>query len=115
MTPTPPAPRLAGPRRVTPRRLGAAAAVYGVFVAGWYLGQPVSPACHVDQAALDRIAEERGTSPSPTPTFTRGPVHDSLTVTDVTLSQTFTTYAVSCTNDTSERPRLQAWLEGDWR
>jgi hypothetical protein len=107
------------PSRVTPRRLGAAAAIYGVFVAGWYLGQPVSPECRVDQAALDRIAEEHGTDPSPTPTPTPapGPAHDSLVVTDVSVSQTFTftTYAVACTNDTSERPRLEAWFEGVWR
>ncbi|MGW8064293.1 hypothetical protein ACVV2G_18975 [Streptomyces ziwulingensis] len=39
------------PHRVAPRRLGAAAAVYGVFVAGWYLGRPVTPECRVDRAA----------------------------------------------------------------
>ncbi|AQS68851.1 hypothetical protein [Streptomyces pactum] len=122
------------PRRVTPRRLGAAAAIYGVFVAGWYLGQPVTPECHVDQAALDRIAEEYEPVPFPTPTPTptaypsrydpvsplpsapmpdpaRGPRGGA----DVHLSQTFADYAVACTNDTGERPRLRAWFEGDWR
>ncbi|WP_406515064.1 hypothetical protein OH809_10960 [Streptomyces sp. NBC_00873] len=122
------------PRWVTPRRLGAAAAIYGVFVAGWYLGQPVTPECHVDQAALDRIAEEYEPEPSstPTPTPTAYPSrYDSKSPlpldptpdpasnphggADDRLSQTLTTYAVACTNDTSERPRIRAWFEGHWR
>ncbi|MDG9728113.1 hypothetical protein [Streptomyces sp. DH41] len=109
------------PRWVTPRRLGAAAAVYGVFVAGWYLGQPVTPECHVDQAALDRIAEEHEEeqavepppAPSPTPSATAFPTYGTLEDdARSSMSLTFTTYAVACTNDTSERPRLGAWLEG---
>ncbi|MBL3671443.1 hypothetical protein JL475_37245 [Streptomyces sp. M2CJ-2] len=122
------------PRRVTPRRLGAAAALYGVFVAGWYLGQPVTPECHADRAARDRIAEEYETAPTPTPTPTAYPSrHASISPhpldptpdpashppggADARRSQTITitTYAVACTNDTSERPRLRAWLEGHWR
>ncbi|MEE1812810.1 hypothetical protein [Streptomyces sp. BE133] len=126
------------PRWVTPRRLGAAAAIYGVFVAGWYLGQPVTPECHVDQAALDRIAEEYETEPSrtPTPTPTAYPSrYDSKSPlpldptpdpayktpynprggADDRLSQTVVSYAVACTNDTSERPRMRAWFEGHWR
>ncbi|MBM7170491.1 hypothetical protein JQK87_19270 [Streptomyces sp. G44] len=107
------------PRRVTPRRLGAAAAVYGVFVAGWYLGQPVTAECRVDRAALDRFAEQY--EPEPFPTLTplpiptpdvsydpRGGAHDTVT-------QTLTASAAACTDDTSERPRLQAWFEGHWR
>ncbi|WP_104635176.1 hypothetical protein [Streptomyces sp. MH60] len=104
------------PRRVTPRRLGAAAAVYGVFVAGWYLGQPVAPECRADQAAIDRAAERYRTQPSPTPAPIAGPASDSLVVgNDHVMSLTYTSYAVACTNDTSERPRLGAWFEGDWR
>lgn len=130
------------PRWVTPRRLGAAAALYGVFVAGWYLGQPVTPECHVDQAALDRIAEEYETAPPPTPTPTPTPTaypsrHASKSPlpldptpdpahktpyhppggADARWSQAFTvtTYAVACTNDTSERPRMRAWFQGHWR
>ncbi|PWI08107.1 hypothetical protein DIZ27_24620 [Streptomyces sp. NWU339] len=120
------------PRRVTPRRLGAAAALYGVFVAGWYLGQPVTPECHVDQAARDRIAEEYETAPSPTPTPTGYPSrYDSKSPLPLDptpdpashppggasdrWSQTITIYAVACTNDTSERPRMRAWFQGHWR
>ncbi|MEJ1201637.1 MULTISPECIES: hypothetical protein [unclassified Streptomyces] len=121
------------PRWVTPRRLGAAAAIYGVFVSGWYLGQPVTPECRVDQAALDRITEEYETGPTPTPTPTRTayppqydsetrlprdptpePFHDLPRVADDGLSVTLRAYAVACVNDTSERPRLQGWFEGHW-
>ncbi|MGW0956465.1 hypothetical protein [Streptomyces sp. NPDC002545] len=114
------------PRWVTPRRLGAAAAIYGVFVAGWYLGQPVTPECHVDQAALDRIAEEYeiGPSPTPTPAPTVYPSrYDSMSPlpldptpdrADARLSQAVVSYAVACTNDTSERPRIREWFEGHW-
>ncbi|MFB7654039.1 MULTISPECIES: hypothetical protein [unclassified Streptomyces] len=110
--------------RITPRRLGTAAAIYGVFVAGWYLGQPVTPECHVDQADLDRIAEEYETEPSPTPTPSANPsrygsgpglAHIPGGGTYVRQTQTITAYAVSCTNDTSERPRMRAWFEGQWR
>ncbi len=120
-------------RRITPRRLGAAAALYGVFVTGWHLGQPVTPECHVDQAALDRIAEEYGPEPSPTPTptptaYPSGPgaksplppvptrfmSHDLSFDAAAVSTLTVTSYAVTCTNDTSERPRMQAWLEGHW-
>ncbi len=31
------------------------------------------------------------------------------------LSQTFVSYAVACTNDTSDRPRMRAWIEGHRR
>ncbi|WP_217164315.1 hypothetical protein [Streptomyces sp. AC512_CC834] len=116
------------PRRVTPRRLGAAAVVYGVFVAGWYLGQPVTPDCHVDRAAVDRAEKRYGTEPSATPAPAYSPIpapsafpdrsflEDAHTVPSPHVETlTITSYAVTCTNDTSERPRLRAWFEGDWR
>ncbi|MFF8659081.1 hypothetical protein [Streptomyces huasconensis] len=107
------------PRRVTPRRLGAAAAVYGVFVAGWYLGQPVTPECRADRAVLDRFAEKY--EPEPSPTLTRMPVptpgqsYDPRDGARDTVTQTLTAYAAACTNDTSERPRLHVWLDGHWQ
>ncbi|MCF2126685.1 hypothetical protein L1I79_09505 [Strepomyces sp. STD 3.1] len=113
------------PRRVTPRRLGAAAVVYGVFVAGWYLGQPVTPDCPVDRAGLGGAAGEYGTEPSPAPppapTETSAPTQypdpdfSVVGVARATLSVTIDSYAVACTDDTSERPRLRAWLDGHWR
>ncbi|MFL9659211.1 hypothetical protein ACJ7VE_36510 [Streptomyces sp. PB17] len=110
------------PRLVTPRRLGAAAVVYGVFVAGWYLGQPVTAECRVSQAA-----ERHDPGPSPAPGVAYSPVpapsaypdhsglEDAHTVrAPVVDTLTVTSYAVACTNDTSERPRLRAWFDGDW-
>ncbi|MGW2298928.1 hypothetical protein [Streptomyces violaceorubidus] len=117
------------PRRITPRRLGAAAVVYGVFVAGWYLGQPVTPECHVDRAALGRAAAERdGTEPSVAPSRAYSPLPaasvfpDRGAPEDVPTPQsagsvqtlTVTAYAVACANDMSERSRLRAWADGDW-
>ncbi|MFE7234691.1 hypothetical protein ACFVAF_29405 [Streptomyces sp. NPDC057596] len=104
-----------------------------MFVAGWYLGQPVTPECHVDQAALDRIAEEYeiGPSPTPTPAPTVYPSrYDSMSPlpldptpdpacnprggADARPTQTFASCTVACTNDTTERPRIREWFEGHW-
>ncbi|MER5477744.1 hypothetical protein ABT026_12330 [Streptomyces sp. NPDC002734] len=104
-------------RRITPRRLGVAAAVYGVFVAGWYLGQPVSPECQVDEAARDRLAEEYG-QPEPSPTLTPTEMappsaHDPSSTTDSSLvAITIATYVLPCTNDMTKLPRLEKWLTG---
>jgi hypothetical protein len=122
------------PRRITPRHLGAAAVVYGVFVAGWYLGQPLAPECRVDRAALDRFAEEHGTEPSdapaatptasPSPDATWSPLPSGAKPEPSPYGSSGDTarpvvtidfHAVACTNDTGERPRLRAWFEGDWR
>lgn len=99
--------------------------VYGVFVAGWYLGQPVTPECHVDRAALDRAAERYRPEPSPTPAPAyspipassafpdRGALADTRTVQFMAVDTlTVTSYAVACTNDMGERPRLRAWFDG---
>ncbi|WP_432184665.1 hypothetical protein [Streptomyces tendae] len=114
------------PRLVTPRRLGAAAVVYGVFVAGWYLGQPVTPECHVDQATIERVTERDRPEASPTPAPAYSPIappsafpdHSALADTHTVQSMavdtlTVTSYAVACTNDMGERPRLRAWFDGD--
>ncbi|MFA3877023.1 hypothetical protein ABS735_25590 [Streptomyces sp. MMCC 100] len=114
-------------RRISPRRLGAAAVVYGVFVAGWYLGQPVTPECRPDQTALDRLAEQYGhvpvSTPTPTPSPVSGPTRKPSVVpqdglledTRTVHTLTVTSYAATCTSDTGERPRLRAWSDGDWR
>ncbi|MCM1943728.1 hypothetical protein NC239_36680 [Streptomyces sp. G3] len=122
MSTTPPGGGWVGlrPRRITPRRLGAAAVVYGVFVAGWYLGQPVTPECRSDQAAVDRPAEQYGhvpvSTPTPAPSTFPAPSHDEASVlARSTMAVTYTSYVVTCTNDMGERPRLQAWFEGDWK
>ncbi|MFJ6076455.1 hypothetical protein ACIQFU_37495 [Streptomyces sp. NPDC093065] len=113
------------PRRITPRRLGAAAVVYGVFVAGWYLGQPVATECRPDRAALDRLAEQYGhvpvSTPTPTPAPVSGPTREpslvgqdgSFKETRTVRTLTVTSYAVLCDDDTGEHPRLRAWFDGD--
>ncbi|MFD7062836.1 hypothetical protein [Streptomyces sp. NPDC059906] len=111
------------PRRFTPRRLGAAAVVYGVFVAGWYLGQPVTPECRVDQAALDRRAEHTGHVAVSTSPPVSGPMSKPSVIpldglredTRSIHTLTVTIHSVTCDNDTSERRRLRAWFDGDWR
>lgn len=105
---------------------GGGAEVYGVFVAGWYLGQPVTPECHVDQATIDRVAERYRPEPSPTPAPAFSPIPASSAFPDRSAfadirpvqslavdTLTVTSYAVACTNDMGERPRLRAWFDGD--
>ncbi|MGW0927473.1 hypothetical protein [Streptomyces sp. NPDC002644] len=92
--------------RVTPRRLGVVAAVYGVFAAGWYLGQPVTPACQVGQAAYGPDFSAFPPAPAPDP-FTG--VTGSYSAVVVTDSASY------CDNDMDARPRLEAWFEGDWQ
>ncbi len=97
--------------------------VYGVFVAGWYLGQPVTPECRPDQAALDRRAEHGGHVAVSTPAPVSGPTRkppvsptDGVPVGTRSIhTLSVTIHSFVCANDTSERPRLQAWFEGDWR
>jgi hypothetical protein len=92
--------------RSTPRRLGVVAAVYGVFAAGWYLGQPVIPACHVGQASYGPDFSASSPVPAPDPfTGVSGSFH-AVVVTDS---------AHVCGDDMEERPRLEAWFEGDWQ
>lgn len=106
------------PRRVTPRRLGAAAAVYGVFVAGWYLGQPVTPECRPERAAeqyghvpVSTPAPVAGPTRKPSVSTEYGPLEDTGTVHTLTA----TVHSVPCADDTGERSRLRAWSAGDWR
>ncbi|MEU6161778.1 hypothetical protein [Streptomyces sp. NPDC047130] len=98
--------------RITPRRLGVVAAVYGVFAAGWYLGQPVAPACHVGQASY-------GTDFSASPSVPQPPVPVPDPFTGGSGSYralvVVSDSARACGGDTDERPRLEAWFEGDWQ
>ncbi|MFC8740427.1 hypothetical protein ACFT5D_02305 [Streptomyces sp. NPDC057144] len=111
------------PRRITPRRLGAAAVVYGVFVAGWYLGQPVTAECSPDRAALDRRAEHGGHAAVSTPPPVSGPIRkpsvrpmDGVPVDTASIrTLSVTIHSVVCADGMGERPRLQAWFEGDWK
>ncbi|MFI8193427.1 hypothetical protein ACIF8T_32420 [Streptomyces sp. NPDC085946] len=97
---------------MTPRRLGAAAVLYAVFVGGWYLGQPLP---HVGCPAFE-AAPTHEAAPLGEP----GDVGDDLRRSAGHLETVFTTDFVSidaivpCEPWTG-RPRLVAWLLGDWR
>ena len=96
------------PTWITSRRLGAAVVLYAVFVGGWYLGQPLPDVgCHV------RIGD-----PAQGPGDDRGPgdVAGDLSrsvQSVVTYQVVDTAVLVSC--DGEPRPRLVAWVTGDWR
>ncbi|MEV5725906.1 hypothetical protein AB0N50_08820 [Streptomyces pharetrae] len=94
---------------IPPRRLGAAAVLYAVFVSGWYLGQPL-PAVGCHTAESETVAEDLATVGEP------GDVTSDLTRTArvVVTDRLFTTdVIVEC--DGASHPRLLAWVAGDWR
>ncbi|MFF2641944.1 hypothetical protein ACFVUB_19120 [Streptomyces niveus] len=98
------------PTWITPRRLGATAVLYSVFVGGWFLGQPLpyvgcdnpEPPANVAEGP-DRIKEP-------------GELYDGFAWTAsqvVTTKVVDTSVIVGC--DWEPRPRLLAWVIGDWR
>ncbi|WP_250290635.1 hypothetical protein [Streptomyces atroolivaceus] len=96
------------PTWITPRRLGAAATLYAVFVSGWYLGQPLSDAgCFTQESTVASDGPETIQEP--------GDVSSHLTV---TARQVFTAEIVSTEGlvrcDGTPRPRLVAWVTGNW-
>ncbi|WP_406727357.1 hypothetical protein WJ438_25850 [Streptomyces sp. GD-15H] len=99
------------PNWITPRRLGATAVLYAVFVGGWYLGQPLPHVgCHTPEPATASEALAISEPGDVYRDFSRG----ASQVTDTLTVQIFSTDAiVSC--DGTPRPRLLAWVTGDWR
>ncbi|MDQ0986605.1 hypothetical protein [Streptomyces sp. V2I9] len=100
------------PHWITPRRLGATAVLYAVFVGGWYLGQPLP---HVG-------CEEESTAASSVPVTIGEPgdVSDDFTRTARDVGQFVThdlvsTEALVACDPYTARPRLVAWATGDWR
>ncbi|MFI0931441.1 hypothetical protein ACH4RG_06830 [Streptomyces sp. NPDC021019] len=96
----------------TPRRLGATAALYAVFVCGWFLGQP-----------LPHVGCEEGTTAASSVPVTIGEPGDvsggfSRVATDIGQVVTYdfvsTRVIAECDPDTAH-PRLVAWITGDWR
>ncbi|MFJ8001161.1 hypothetical protein ACIQ7D_29225 [Streptomyces sp. NPDC096310] len=100
---------------ITSRRLGATAALYAVFVGGWYLGQPLEGVgCRPYEATVE---------PGPVPADTisePGDLSGDFTGSYQALERVFTTKVVDtavvvpCDFGTP-RPRLVAWVTGDWR
>ncbi|MFF2020783.1 hypothetical protein ACFVW2_03075 [Streptomyces sp. NPDC058171] len=101
------------PTWITPRRLGATAVLYAVFVGGWYLGQPLPYVGCGDSdppSASDRPARvgEPGDFSGDVSRLA-GQLEDVATVQVIDVS-----VVVPCDGAT-DRPRLVAWVTGDWR
>jgi hypothetical protein len=100
------------PTWITPRRLGAAAVLYAVFVGGWYLGQPLPyVGCSPYEAAPTYEAAVIGEP---------GDVSDDLyrsigQLEEVVTTDFVSTDAIMPCEPWTGRPRLVAWLIGDWR
>ncbi|MFI8307440.1 hypothetical protein ACIF80_29215 [Streptomyces sp. NPDC085927] len=98
------------PTWMTPRRLGATAALYAVFVGGWYLGQPLP---YVGCGSPEPVTASEVTIAEP------GDVTEDFARSFHSASQTLTAEIVAIDGvvpcDATPDPRLLAWLTGDWR
>lgn len=97
------------PSWITPRRLGATAVLYAVFLGGWYLGQPL-PGVGCDTPDPGIAIEEPPLIGEP------AELTDDLSRTAdavFTVKVVDTAVLVDCNG--SSHPRLLAWLTGDWR
>lgn len=97
---------------ITPRRLGATALLYAVFVSGWHLGQPLT---HVG-------CEEETTAAFSAPVTVEEPGDLSggfsrvaRDVGEVATYDVISVEAVVACDPYTPRPRLVAWITGDWR
>ncbi|MFD6994176.1 hypothetical protein [Streptomyces sp. NPDC059943] len=100
------------PTWITSRRLGATAVLYAVFVGGWYLGQPlVNVGCYSPEPLTAIESDETINEP--------GDVLGDLRATARTAKQVATVEVFDTTSivpcDATPRPRLVAWVTGDWR
>lgn len=101
------------PTWITSRRLGATAALYAVFVGGWFLGQPLANVgCHTPEPLTAIESDETINEP--------GDVVGDLRVTagtarQVVTAEVFDTASIVPCDSTTSRPRLVAWVTGDWR
>lgn len=97
------------PTWITPRRLGATAVLYAVFVGGWFLGQPL-PYVGCDTPEPPYVAEGPNRIAEPVE------VVDELAGTAHVVATTqFVDTAVFLDCDGMPRPRIVAWVLGDWR
>jgi hypothetical protein len=98
------------PTWITPRRLGATAALYAVFVSGWYLGQPL---LNVGCPTLEPATASEGPATFGEP----GDVSSylSLPARKVLTYEIVSTDAIVPCDPWTPRPRLVAWVTGDWR
>lgn len=102
------------------RMIAITAAVYGVFLAGWWLGQPVPIGCGPEDVdPRIRAQVEAWEQQQVDEAAYRQAFRDSkLGLTEYgnnVLSNTYVTNAYTLYCPDTEQPRLEAWLEGDWR
>lgn len=97
---------------ITPRRLGATALLYAVFVSGWHLGQPLTHVgCEEETTAAFSApvtVEEPGDLSGGFSRVARG-------VGEVATYDVISVEAVVACDPYTPRPRLVAWITGDWR
>ncbi|WP_030742182.1 hypothetical protein [Streptomyces sp. NRRL F-5135] len=100
------------PTWITPRRLGATAVLYAVFLGGWYLGQPLpGVGCHAPEPTTALEGPDRIREPGDTFSDLSGAARTAQQV--VTAEVVDTDAIVPC--DGTSHARLVAWATGDWR
>ncbi|QSS92772.1 hypothetical protein [Streptomyces sp. M54] len=100
------------PHWITPRRLGAAAVLYAVFAGGWYLGQPLphvgcaeeAPAASAALVTVEEPGDLSGGFDRVVSDFGQAVTRDVVPADAVVACDPYTA-----------RPRLMAWVIGDWR
>lgn len=97
------------PTWITARRLGVTAVLYAVFVGGWFLGQPLAyVGCDIPEPSYVAEGPDRIAEPVEVIDELAGTVRVVAT-TDFVSTTTF----LDC--DATPRPRIVAWVLGDWR
>ncbi|WP_329117769.1 hypothetical protein [Streptomyces sp. NBC_01465] len=95
------------PSWITPRRLGVTAVLYAVFVGGWFLGQPLAGVgCDSSQPDYASDASTEFGEPGDVSRDVSRVVGTAVTY-DIVSTQGLCRW--------EPRPRLVAWVLGDWR
>lgn len=102
------------------RIIAITAAVYGVFLAGWWLGQPVPIGCGPEDVdPRIRAQVQAWEQQQRDEAAYRQAFHDNKLghtgYGNKVVSQTYVTNAYSPYCPDTEQPRLEAWSEGDWK
>ncbi|MER7552201.1 MULTISPECIES: hypothetical protein [Streptomyces] len=97
---------------ITPRRLGATAVLYAVFVCGWYLGQPLT---HVGCEEETTVASSVPVTVEEPGDLSGGFSRVARDVGEVATHDFISFEAVVACDPYTPRPRLVAWVTGDWR
>lgn len=97
---------------MTPRRLGAAAVLYAVFVGGWHLGQPLP---HVGCQEPEPVTASKASITGGEPGDVIGDFARTATAVETLATQQIIEIDSIVECGPAPRPRLVAWLTGDWR